>query len=410
MQAATQNSDRLRQIAILISSVDAATGRQLLLHFPTQTAKRVRELVNNLGTVTHEERQRVLADFQSSVAAKPSQTPSQAQTPATSSNHAPDTTSSQSHQNVQNFSAEEQDRPKWAGLAPQALLEFVQGERPTIIAVVISQLPPNVAVEILQQLPGPTNRDVLKRVAELGDIDEDAIEQIDEYLNERFAEYHKMSVGRDANRRRMDALIAAAPPALRDHWRTLLTGDSSYEENTSVEPVTAAADSQAEPQEFSTVANLADSIEDSFEPSGDAATILPFPGAAATGKNSSADGRRSDAAGDAVSASTASSPLSARDRSLLQLEFEQLLHLDPHDLATVMSAPPASTVLLALAGSTPEFMQRFYEMLLPRDAESLRRQMESITSLKLSDVDEAQREIVELMTTLHRTTQVRQAA
>ncbi|MEZ6074465.1 MAG: hypothetical protein R3C56_01965 [Pirellulaceae bacterium] len=64
----TTAQDRLRQIAILISSVDAAAARQILLHLPTDKARQVRALVSQLGNVAPEEKRKILADFQRSAA------------------------------------------------------------------------------------------------------------------------------------------------------------------------------------------------------------------------------------------------------------------------------------------------------------------------------------------------------
>lgn len=56
-------SDRLRQIAILISSVDSSAARQILLQLPTDTARQIRHLSTRLGEVSAEEKRRVLIDF-----------------------------------------------------------------------------------------------------------------------------------------------------------------------------------------------------------------------------------------------------------------------------------------------------------------------------------------------------------
>ncbi len=56
--------DRIRQVAILLTSVDTATARQLLTQLPTQQAKQVRQAMVQLGSVSPEERARALESFQ----------------------------------------------------------------------------------------------------------------------------------------------------------------------------------------------------------------------------------------------------------------------------------------------------------------------------------------------------------
>ncbi len=68
MPTAEPIPDNIRRIAVLVSSVESATARQLLLHLPTPIAKQVRGALQNLGAVSAGERQRILAEFQSTAA------------------------------------------------------------------------------------------------------------------------------------------------------------------------------------------------------------------------------------------------------------------------------------------------------------------------------------------------------
>ncbi len=89
-------------------------------------------------------------------------------------------------------------------------------------------------------------------------------------------------------------------------------------------------------------------------------------------------------------------PLSNTDRSLIQLEFEQILSLSTHQLAQVLTATDSQTVMLALAGASHTFMKRFYAMLTKADGKALASRLSKIGPLKLRDIDEAQRSIAEL--------------
>ncbi len=63
MPAAKVDS-KIRQVAILLSSVDTNSARQLLGQLPTDQARQVRNAMVNLGKVTPEERRQALALFQ----------------------------------------------------------------------------------------------------------------------------------------------------------------------------------------------------------------------------------------------------------------------------------------------------------------------------------------------------------
>ncbi|HAC92646.1 MAG TPA: hypothetical protein DCF63_18745 [Planctomycetaceae bacterium] len=61
---ATNHENRLRQIAVLVASVDAEAGRQILLNLPSEIARQVRSLSANLGPIPAEVRRALVAEFQ----------------------------------------------------------------------------------------------------------------------------------------------------------------------------------------------------------------------------------------------------------------------------------------------------------------------------------------------------------
>ncbi len=478
--------DRLRQIAILVSSVDASAARQILLHLPTDKAKRVRELASQLGTVSPQEKRKILAEFQRSAAASTasqsnvnhdsSAVAGSARRMATGQTHdrfaaavdelAAQTGGSPGHTQAtpgpyqpladnssgqlygtdvdaqmgwkkSDTTSPHQMSNSWTQLSPAALIRFVRHERPAVTAVVISQLAPHVAVEVLQHLPAETDHEVLVRLSRLGDIDPEAMQAIDEHLSQRLGEYQHKLASELENSRRMQLLLAAAPADLRQQWSSILAAQSDQPAVTTPnvrqqqpnQPVDKAADlslpgvgqppedawnSQAtETQDVldisssvfttaDTVAPLssAQAIEDrhlvGYEQTNAAsandgqygqANVLPFPQKAS-----------SDNATDAI------------DQSLIQIEFEQILHLPPWMLANLLSQTDSQFVLLALAGATPQFMKRFMDMLDRQDAKALQSRLQRIGPIRLRDVDDAQRRIVENAIRMTKHEQLRRAA
>lgn len=401
----TTAQDRLRQIAILISSVDAAAARQILLHLPTDKARQVRALASQLGNVAPDEKRKILAEFQrsaTSLANRPTSASTSslshraavAHEPSSSSTDAyfagqPTSTAnafdlgdhwaSAAHTASMSRSASEGQAAS-IGLNTTALVRFVRDERPAVTAVVISQLAPAVAVDVLQHLPPEVSREVLLRLSRLQEIDPEAMQAIDEYLSQRLQEYQHHIQSELDNSRRIQSLLAAAPPALRNEWGALLGGsapvvaaDSAF--NDTAFNDTAHPNQSSSPHSFDTShVSRSDAAVDQAQPppSPDAGDILPFPGVASEGQ-----------------------PLNRVDRGLIQLEFEQILQLPLTALAQLLSSTDSQTVLLALAGASPEFMKRFYRMLNRPDAKALEARLQRIGAIQLNDVDEAQRIIVE---------------
>ncbi len=401
--------ERLRQIAILISSVDAAAARQILLHLPTEKARQVRVLVGQLGNVAPEEKRKILAEFHRSAAsstsspgstsagtasrrstlahdassarwsAPPISSPADAffaGQPTSASDFAEfgDHSANPVHSSSINSSASAA-HTAWTGLNTAALVRFVRDERPAVTAVVVSQLAPAVAVEVLQQLPLEISREVLLRLSRLQEIDPEAMQAIDEHLSQRLQEYQHHIQSELDNTRRIQSLLAAAPPALRHEWSALLGSptppvamDSAASQT--VKRFQSDNSDQSDPSPVSQLDVQVDQTQ--FPPSPDSGDILSFPGVAPQRQT-----------------------LDRIDRGLIQLEFEQILQLPPTALAQLLSSTDSQTVLLALAGASPEFMKRFYRMLNRPDAKALESRLKRIGAIQLSDVDEAQRRVAE---------------
>jgi flagellar motor switch protein FliG len=451
MTTAEHQNDKIRRIAVLVASVETAVGRQLLLHLPTEIAKQVRRALQNLGTIDPAERQRILADFQST-AARQSAAKMSARTSTAGSEK-----SDQPVPEVIAFSqanagyggvanpqptAEVLNNPdrsggpnaeadrrtsfslgehvagpevSWKCMDAKALSRFIRGERATVIAVVLNQLAPAMGVAVLQHLPVDIHRDVLLQLTNLQDIDAEAMLAIEEHLAERLHDYqltHHESLGA----RRVAALMAAAPPELQQDWSRLLNPRATREDpnpillskpgassNAATSALTADSDvnsekfamnSPATPTTAATATeNTSENSESHFSPNGSSRPTVASP---------TAD---DDAAHILPFPTATGDALSAVDRSLIQLEFESILQLPAHQLAQLLSAADTQTVLLALAGASPIFMKRFYGILTKADGKILAKRLSQIGPLKLRDIDEAQRKIADTAANLRRNIQ-----
>ena len=402
--------DRLRQIAILISSVDSAAARQILLQLPTDTARQIRQLTTRLGEVSVDEKRGILAEFQRSAASvdSPSSSGDSAGSRTTNQNNSthsshpahhsstaagspvtfttgqtaaggmagrPGEPTSQWAVSEQTMTNESTTRSAWTRLSTAALVRFVREERASVAAVVISQLAPAAAVEVLQHLPTETRREVLLRLSRLEEVDPEAMQTIDDHLSQRLHEYQHSIQSELENARRIQSLLAAAPPEIRSDWAELLVGTSGEVALDSAESLAADASTRAQHIASPSGADAAQRREQMA--AGDEADILPF--RPATGGAERADSPRDTTA----------------DRLLIQWEFEQILLLPATALAHLLSSTDSPTVLLALAGASPEFMKQFYRRLNRYDAKTLEARLQRIGPIQLRDVDAAQRKIVD---------------
>ncbi len=460
------SSQRIRQIAILVSSVDAAAARQLLLHLPSATAQQVRQVAAQLGPVSLEEKRHILAAFQqtASSGASAGEAATAASTAATpdvkhidtavqelsrdaGSPQAPNAETARNLNNQEQLGNEEHSMPAsdvpWAGISREALLRFVRGERPAVIAVVVSQLPPTTAVEILEELGTGVSCQVVQRLSQLENIDPEAKAAIDEHLSERLGQQQHLLDNELANSKRLTALFDRAPIELKSQWQQALdevAPDATRQRRPSAARDVRPADSSDQlsgkvrvvplndrpavdqpatrPAPMPTAETMpiaANAPDDPPPPSlaelyGDAAIttsdvngspaspeLLPFPSAPQSpDATPSTFGPPNTASSSGAPAGvSASTDAKDRDRSLLQLEFERLLDLPPEHLANLLSQAESQTVLLALAGASSKFMRRFYNMLDRKDARALEHRLSRIGALKIRDIDEAQRRIVD---------------
>jgi hypothetical protein len=297
-----------------------------------------------------------------------------------------------------------------------ALTDLVRGERPLVVAVVISQLQPRQAARLLEQFPREQHRSIIAHLTSLGSIDPEAMQAIDEHLASRIADFHHRRDTQSESASRMQELLAAASPELRGHWQEIIAdshhqlakrlgiADAVKTEPAAKEPVAkevvragSASSAAARPgAQLSLLDMLANNIVTTADAQMSAAAaaaaladsepvVLPFHSAA---RNAAAQGTHG--AQKSPAAHVAPEPVPEITR------LEQILELAPRTIARVLSAADGEVLLLALAGATPAFMQRFTAMLEKQDARVLHARLSGLGAINLQDVDEAQRRLCEL--------------
>jgi hypothetical protein len=245
-----------------------------------------------------------------------------------------------------------------------------------------------------------------------------AMEAIDEHLASRISDYQHRRAGESESLGRMQELLSAASPELRTHWQAII--QQTDQQLASRLGLPAASASSAQPAERSTAAPNDTSAHASVFGS-EADPVQEFHGVVA-------DNARDQAAANSLLdlfGSNAVTTVGSQFAPATTHEFEdeprllpfpkataqpngsnihyaeisrleQILELEPATIARVLSAAEGDVLLLALAGASPSFMQRFTSMLERNDARALQSRLRRLVSINLQDVDEAQRRLCEL--------------
>lgn len=508
---------QVRRIAVLVKSLDPAAGRQLLLAMPTQLAKQVRQALNTLTRIDPEEQRQILAEFRAqamSPASSPashtrpnnpqySQTPLSASNPTTSnlsaSSHSMPMNSSQgspgargasnfphsegigavnasshSHtdalysQDISFHDASQAVSPSssWKHLDTESLSEFLAGERATVVAVVISQLPAPQAVALLEHLAPGQRDEVISKLTRLREIDREAMAAIDEHLAGRISDYHHQRSSENESVSRFQSLLSVASTPLREQLQnSICESDAHLAKQLGLVPTSGGSVPQRPVTSLASRGPSQDEDEDdSFNPAIAALKAAGHPLISASQnqrKASSPPATRANATGGRTPSSSMEAqsnlppgssrghtsrlepsnpststgkrptpsweslanhvittadenaiwtddempdvlPFPTRSPSVAKqrLSFEQIVDLTPEQITVVLSAVEGEVLLLALAGATIPFMQRFHSMLSKSDSRAIHQQLRNLGPINLQDVDAAQQLLSDAATRL----------
>lgn len=225
--ASERENGGVRQAAILMASVDSQTARTLLQQMPPAMAKAVRRAMVDLGRIDAEEQRAVLAAFKSRVQptkAKPTPTTTSAQFAASSQTSSLQTSSTASAFASSgtsptlspDFFANQVQAKYWESYTADQIIEVVSIERPTVIAVVLTQLQPIVANQVLGKLPSELRKEVLVQLSRLQQVEAEIIEEIKEQLQRKLALTRPMpSVDHELGMTRLKSILEAGDEQMK---------------------------------------------------------------------------------------------------------------------------------------------------------------------------------------------------
>jgi flagellar motor switch protein FliG len=213
-----------------------------------------------------------------------------------------------------------------------ALVEHLERERPQTIAVVISHLAPVQAAQVLDRLPSILQAQVLRRLAELDETDPSALRDIERHLESQITEHIRSRQRRQAGMQALGAILSAAEGKTR---RGIVASVMRHD------------------------AGLAEKL--GFQTSSPAKSVSARPSGNAEG-----------------------------------LEFSDVLKMSRPRLRALLEAAEMEIVVLALAGTSGEFVERAAGCLPPQGAALLKHALVHVGPARLSDVEEAQQALADL--------------
>jgi len=80
----------------------------------------------------------------------------------------------------------------------------------------------------------------------------------------------------------------------------------------------------------------------------------------------------------------------------LMFVFDNLLDIDDRGMQTILRESPQDRLVLALKGASPDVREKIFKNMSKRAAEMLRDDLETAGPAKLSDVEDAQKDILEI--------------
>lgn len=353
----------LRQVAVLVASLDEALGRRLLAELPAAEAAAVRAEIDRLDAIDPEEQQRILEDFRSS-------RQRQASPRFDQRDGVEAVFSSAAAEEAERQPTAAREAPlarSLAGMDAAAVAGLLQREHPQTIAAALARMDHDQAAAIFARLPEELRQDVLLRVADLQPADEQALAELEAQLVQwstlRLQQQRRLAANESLARR---LAAHASPSRIAPPPRAPLAATHASAAAEAAPPAGARQESAA--------AGLASRWG-----------LWKFRRAAAR------RARREEPV-----AAAAAPPLPPAAPPPLEDCSGDLERLDDRSLLQALRCADEHTVRLALASSSESFRRRIERKLPRRQAAQLRRNLFAVGPARLSDLRRAQHSFLEL--------------
>ena len=386
----TSIGNNLRKAAVLVAAVDANTAEQILAQLPSRQATLVRHAADGLDDVTAEERRHVLEEFMQSgphmsrestagvkldrllaqkLATSPQQQSDDLPLPAQAEN----SVASVPFQSLQHASGD-------------ALAPLLSREHPQTIAVILSHLPAQVAAEALARLHPRLQAMVAHRLVDLDETDPEILREIENELENTWQATSKSAHRRSAGVAALQSIFQAACPGDRKQLLDNLTFHDKQLANVVAKKGTPQIESASVPRQLNATPKSG---------------ATPFPEKPITPNCTSTSHKTVMRDEQLVARENVRAPARRPKESFesgasSELKFVDLTRLDDQALRALLTNVHPELIKLALIGANRQFVTRVLALFPAPHARVLRNQFEKVEPIRLSDVEQAQREIAEL--------------
>lgn len=414
-----ETSDAMRKAAILIDSLDAAGADALLEQMGDQQASRVRAAVLDLDDVTQAERDEVIAAFlggrqQSEPAADEGVELDESLTSKFAAPVAPHEASGASargHGSARSTALRDDDegmRP-FAFLheaTPQSLASLLTNEHPQTAALVVAHVSPTLAADVLKSLPAAMQVEVLRRIVDLEEADPEILREVERQMEALLSDELR------ANRRRQQGMVAvgAILAAAGGQGRQALLANlasidaslaSRFDEDTEQTAVVSTGRRWRRQLKENETSPSSGRVMEEQQPQKRKTFWRRTRPVEETRRSSFSRSTTSQSAAAAAKAPAESSPRPTPPSKPAAGEapavaFEELMQLDDGDLVSVVNAAAPELMLLALTGAPQRLIDRIARQLPRQEALRLQRRMQQTGPVRLSDIEEARRQLAAL--------------
>lgn len=202
------NTEHLRKAAVLVAALDSAGADALLERLPPEQAALVRRTLVELPDVATDEEHAVIEEFFHRGGFAPPPVVDEVEYVASSAAATNDTGATFEFLH---------DAPV------EDLGELLAGERPQVLAVVVSHLPAEQAARVVATLPNELQTEVVRRLARLDETDPAILREVEAGLARRFQRRFPLDGRRTAGVGAVKRIFHEAGPAMRRQWLTSLS-------------------------------------------------------------------------------------------------------------------------------------------------------------------------------------------
>jgi flagellar motor switch protein FliG len=422
------SDQRIRHVAIVLQSLDAATSRSLLAQLPAAQSKLIRQALVNLGSVSPQERAKAFESMQGLLGDSASRpTPSHREPEASVDARSPaaellaSQTSAVSDQLEWSPAAlhshpippsNHEPQPNdmvghcgsWSTIPVETLAEILKTERPIVIATVLNQVAVDRATAIVQLLPIQVAGATLAAIPHLHLTDPTILRDIEQELERKIGQHYPPQQATSQGLLKLQAILDGLPKSHMSIWENAVSQSNpvlASKLGWSNTP-TANGDSNLDPTEHHSKSLEPELVHQSFdEDVFDDSILLPFPSVSVHSQSGSSTAT-------STATTTAATSAASNDSALRHLtvgqpreySMDSLSCLSDRDFVTVLHACSPQVILLALSGAKRDFVLRVERLMPPKDVQRLRAKLIGLGPINLRDVEAAQTQIAETATNL----------